>query len=184
MKYYNKGDMMKKKFKVVGDSKNSFNGIELDIVAPDVKVGATFHLLGSVFTVTQIGKILNLVEDGAHGIDTWVLSIMDVTPEVVKEDEPLTVNKDFDIYFETKEIQVRKDCTYEQLFYALHKEWKLINKIPDNGFGGPLPFDYSERKRLFIFLDGWNFDKEFGFKCLHGGSYMRYESFDQEGKVI
>jgi len=165
--------MQKNKFKVVGDSKNTFMDIEFDMDNKDYNVGDTVSVLGGTFTVQQAGNILVLKEKDKQGIDVWMLSIMDITePEVTEEDEQkLKVGDTIDIYFDKKEISVRVKCTYEELFYFLQNEWKAISQLPVADKA--LPFEYTNRLKQFVFKNGWNFDKQYGFMYVNDGSYSR-----------
>jgi len=159
----------KKKYKVVGDSKNTFSGIELDIVVNegDTDVGKKFALLGGEFTVTQNGMILVLVDK------EWCLSIMDITPPEVVEKPKLVVNDTLEVFMDNKEIEVKVDCTYEELYYVLADEWKLIQKL---GAGVVArPFEYNTRMKLFTFLDNWGFVSG-SLQHMKDGSYSRKNS--------
>ncbi len=152
----------KKKFKVVGDSKNTFLDITLDVVTKDPEIGDTFSVLGGDFKVTQNGKIIVLVDKD------WCLSIMDITPEPESIKDKLVINDTLEIFFETKEVSVKVKCTYEELFYALQKEWKLIELMGH----GVMPFEYNTRLKLFTFRDGWGFENG-NFSMLSEGSFSR-----------
>lgn len=151
-----------KKFKVQGDTKNTFMDIELDLVIEDDSIGAPCNVLGGEFIISQNGKILVLTNPD------WVLTLMDITPEPEIEKPKLEINKTVEIFFETKEIQVKTDCSYEELFYFLQNEWKMAGAL----MSIPLPCDYTERFKLFTFFDEWNF-MEGSLKHLSGGSYSR-----------
>ncbi len=151
-----------KKYKVMGDSKNAFMGIELDLVLTDDSIGADCSVLNGKFKITQNGKILVLAEK------EWTLTLMDITPVPEKDVPKLVINDTLEIYFETKEIAVKCKCTYEELYYALREEWKMAGKLVME----PLPFDYSERLQLFTFKDDWGFENG-NFSLLTGGSFSR-----------
>jgi len=150
------------KYRVVGDSKNTFLGIELSVVVDSPKIGDSFNLLGSTFTVVQTGKILVLADKD------WCLSIMDITPPKEKELSKLIINDTLEIFLDTKEVAVKVKCTYEELYYALQREWKLLAQMGH----GTIPFEYSNRLRLFTFLDGWGFEND-NFSMLTEGSFTR-----------
>jgi len=147
---------MQKKFKVMGDSKNTFMNIEIDLIIEDEKIGAPVNVLGGSFHITQNGAILVLVDK------EWCLTLMDITPEAVKEKAKLTINENLEIYFSTKEVKVDIDCTYLELFNTLSTEWVMAGKL----VGEPLPFEYNKELKLFTFKNGWG---------LHDGS-MRHLS--------
>ncbi len=155
---------MKKKFKVMGDSKNTFLNVELDLVIDNEEVGADCAVLGGEFKITQNGQILSLANKD------WTLTLMDITPEPELAVPKLIINETLEIYTETKEVAVKCKCTYEELYYALAAEWKaLIKLLPGVG---PIPFDYSERLKLFTFDNGWGFENG-NFSLLTGGSFSR-----------
>lgn len=154
---------MAKRYKVEGDTKNTFLGIELDLVLDDETIGSDVNVLGGSFKITQNGKILVLAEPD------WVLTLMDVTPPPPEPEKPkLEVNKTFEIYFGTKEIEVKIDCTYEELYYALEQEWKMAGALSAE----KLPCDYSERLKLFTFFRDWNF-ADGSLKHMKQGSFSR-----------
>ncbi len=155
---------IKKRYRVVGDSKNTFMDVEMDVVVDDeLTIGSDFVLLGGNFKLTQTGAILVLVDK------EWCLSIMDITPKEVKEIPKLLINDTLEIYLETKEIEVRTKCTYEELYYVLADEWKMLRTMLNQG---DLPFDYTERFKLFTFKENWNFTKG-SLAMMSGGSYTR-----------
>ncbi len=163
--------MEKKKYKVMGDTKNTFLDIELDLVIEDETLGTEVNVLGGTFKITQNGNILVLAEP------EWVLTLQDITPAPVVVKPKLEVNKTYDIFFGPKEIDVRIECTYEELFYALQQEWKMAGVLAAE----VLPFDYTERLKLFTFKNGWGFSKENGIKYIRNGSFTR---ISEDGRSI
>jgi hypothetical protein len=156
-----------KKYKVQGDTKNSFMDIELDLVLEDDSIGASCKVLGGEFTITQNGPILVLVDKD------WCLTLLDITPEPEKAVPKLIINETLEIFTETKEIAVKCKCTYEELYYALKEEWPLLQKaLP---LIGEMPFDYSQRLMLFTFRDGWGFENG-NYGLLSEGSFERINS--------
>ena len=153
---------MKKKFKVMGDSKNTFMNIELDMVIDNEEIGEIINVLGGAFTITQNGKILVLADKD------WVLTLMDITSPVEIEVEKLEINKNVDMFFETKEVRVQIDCTYVELYEILNAEWKMAGAL----VGKPSPFEYNTELKLFTFLDEWNFEKG-SMPHLRDGSFSR-----------
>ncbi len=163
---------MKRKFKVQGDSKNTFMDVELNLVIEDDSIGASCDVLGGSFKITQNGKVLVLAEP------EWTLTLMDITPEPEKAVPKLIINDTLEIYTETKEIAVKCKCTYEELYYALEDEWKMIEKLLPS-IGGR-PFDYSERLQLFTFTNDWGFEGG-NFSMLSEGSFTR---INEQGRHI
>jgi len=157
--------MTKKRYKVMGDTKNTFLDIELDLVLETEEIGSTVNVLGGTFVLTQNGKILVLVEKD------WCLTLMDVTPVEEKVSPKLIINDTLEIYLETKEIAVKCKCTYEELFYALQNEWKMISTMT----GTAIPFDYTERLKLFTFNNEWGFENG-NFSMMQEGSFTRFNS--------
>jgi len=153
---------MKRKYKVQGDSKNTFMNIEIDLVLEDDSIGASCSVLGGDFTITQNGKILVLVDKD------WCLTLFDITPEPEKVVPKLIINETLEIFFETKEIAVKCKATYEELYKALKEEWKLISKIKNEKF----PFSYDEKLKLFTFNDSWGFEHN-NFSLMSSGSFTR-----------
>jgi len=163
--------MAKRKFIVMGDTKNAFLNIEFDLVLDDDDLGTEVNVLGGTFKITQNGKILVLANPD------WVLTLQDVTPEPEVEAPKLIINQTFDIFFETKEIDVRTQCTYSELYKSLENEWEGVKSLTSIAF----PFKYSSDLKLFSMMDGWNFSKEHGVKNLKDGSFSRYS---EDGRCI
>lgn len=157
---------MKKRYKVMGDTKNTFLSIELDLVIEDDTIGKEINVLGGNFKITQNGPILVLAEPD------WVLTLQDITPEEEKVVPKLKINDTLEIFFEPKTIEVSIDCTYEELYYFLKDEWKLLSTLKNVG---EFPFEYSNRLKLFTFKDDWGF-AEGSFKYLLNGSYAQINS--------
>ena len=153
---------MKKKYKVQGDTKNTFMNIELDLVLEDDSIGSTCDVLGGTFTITQNGPILVLVEKD------WCLTLMDVTPKPKIIKPKLVINETLDLFFEPKEVRVQCKCTYGELFDALKKEWEFVGKLRPESF----PFEYDSELKLFTFLNDWGFT-EGSFPNMTGGSFSR-----------
>ena len=86
--------MEKKKYKVMGDTKNIFLGIELDLVIENEEIGTEVNVLGGTFKITQNGKILVLSEPD------WVLTLQDITLVAEKEKPKLVINQNIDISFQ------------------------------------------------------------------------------------
>lgn len=154
---------LKKRYKVQGDTRNTFIGIELDLVIENDEIGESVEVLGGTFEITQNGKVLVLSSP------EWVLTLQDITPSSETEPTKLKINETIDIFFDTKEIDVRVECTYEELFYFLQNEWKMAGALAAE----PFPFDYSERLKLFTMNNEWNFSKDNGIKYVRKGSFSR-----------
>jgi len=154
--------MESRKYKVQGDSKNTFMDIELDLVLKDDSIDSQCNVLGGSFIITQNGPILVLVDKD------WCLTLLDITPKPEKVVPKLIINDTLEIFLETKEIAVKCKCTYEELFYALKDEWKMIQVMT----GIKIPFDYSEKLQLFTFTDDWGFENG-NFSMLSIGSFTR-----------
>jgi len=155
--------METKKYKVMGDTKNVFLDIEISLVIEDEAIGSTVNVLGGTFKITQNGPILVLAEP------EWVLTLQDITPAPIIEKPKLIINDTVEIFFGNKTIEVKIDTTYEELFYFLQNEWKLIKNVLTDT---ELPFDYSERLQLFTFKNDWGF-VEGSFRHMSGGSFAQ-----------
>ena len=151
-----------KKYAIKSSSLPGFLDIELPLEI-DETIGGKCNVLGSEFTITQNGKILVLVNE------KWCLTLMDITPEPVVEKPKLEVNKTLEIYFKTKEIEIKTDCTYKELFETIENEWNLIEGLVSE----PLPLEYNEDLKLLIFRNEWNIT-DGSLKYLKSGSYTRY----------
>jgi hypothetical protein len=150
------------KYKVMSDTSAQFDGIEIDYVIDDFTIGRELKFLGEDYVLQQNGKILVLANKDR------VITIMDITPPKKEEIPKLEVNKTFEIFFDTKEILVSVDCTYEELFRAVEAEWKLAGALMSQ----PLPLDYTERYQLLTFLDDWKF-ADGSLKHMKNGSFAR-----------
>lgn len=161
---------MKRKYKVQGDTKNAFMDIELDLVLKDDSIGSPCKVLNGEFTITQNGPILVLVDKD------WCLTLLDITPESEKTVPKLVINETLEIFFDTKKIAVKVKCTYEELYYALKKEWKLAEVMMNI----TLPFEYNTRLKLFTFNNNWGFENG-NFSMLSDGSFTR---INNDGRSI
>ncbi len=161
---------MKKKFKVMGSSREEFMSIEIDMVIDDESIGASCNVLGGSFTITQNGKILVLADK------EWVLTLMDITPVVIKEKPKLVINKNLDIFFKTKEIEVQQKCTYLELFNALKKEWLIAGALSNE----PFPLEYDEELKLLTFKNSWGFAND-SMLNMTDGSFSR---LSEDGRSI
>ena len=159
---------MQKKFKVMGDSKNTFMNIELDLIIDSEEIGDTVNVLGGSFVITQNGKILVLVDKD------WCVTLMDITPvkEEIIEKPKLEINSTLEIYFETKEVAVSIDCTYKELFDALSSEWGMAGEL----VGESIPFEYNTELKLFTFLNEWGF-QEGSLSHMSKGSFSRLSAY-------
>lgn len=173
--------MEKRKFRVmssVGEGKDTFDGIELNLVLEDDSLGAQCNVLGGKFKITQNGKIFVLVEP------EWVLTLMDITPEkviewghMIEDPKELRFNEEIDLFFETKELKVssserlynKAGCTYKALFLALQSEWAMISKVSPE----PFPFEYLEEEKIFVFNNEWKFSEFTNITLLREGSFCR-----------
>lgn len=138
------------KYKVmssIGNGKEFMNGIEFDYIIDDMSIGAKANLFGETFTVTQNGQIIVLVNND------WALTIMEMLEEKREVKETLEINKNIDIFFETKEIEVRKNCTYKDIFDVLSKEWNVAKAIMPEAF----PLEYDDKLKLLNLRNGWSF---------------------------
>ncbi len=146
----------------VGEGKDFMTGIEFDFVIYDDSIGNKVNCLGGAFTISQNGKIMVLTNKD------WVLTIME--KDVPKEEKVRTfeVNKDYEIFFKTKTILVRNECTYEELFRSLKEEWRLAGSL----IAETLPFEYNKQMKLFTFLNEWNFEGE-SMMLIRDGSFSR-----------
>jgi len=165
------------KYKVIssiGKDKEFMNGIEFEQEFSNEIIGSEVFVLGGKFNISQNGKILVLTNKD------WVLTIMkeELTSQETKETlevlEVLEVNKDYEIFFETKTIQIKNTTliqngiTYKDFFEAIEKEWKNIQRLTTFHF--PLKFNYDFNQ--LIFLDGWSWGGN-DFSLLRQGSWGR-----------
>ncbi len=154
-----------KKFKVVssvGEGKEFFNNVDFELKFDSEEIGAECFCLGNKFTITQNGKIFVLVNSD------WVLTIQDITPEELPEVPSLIVNKNIEVYLETKEIEVKVKCTYSELYNFLLLEWRNINEVSPIQF----PLELRENGNLLL-KDSWNIK---GFDLISEGSFERQNS--------
>jgi len=163
------------KYKVmssVGEGKEFMTGIEFDYIIDNEELGTEVKCMGGDFKITQNGKILVLSDKD------WVLTIMKQPEPEDLEVEKFEVNKDWDMFFETKTFKLndtpinRKKITYEQFFEAVREEWKHVEKLRTDPF--PMKYDYGFKQLVFTHGWGWNSDD---FKYLIGGSWGK-ESAD------
>jgi hypothetical protein len=167
------------KYKVmssVGEGKEFMNGIEFDYIIDNEELGTEVKCMGGDFTISQNGKILVLTNPD------WVLTIMK-QPEPEEENiETFDVNKDWDIFFETKTFKIhdtpitRKQITYADFFEAVREEWKHVEKLRADPF--PLKFNYDYNSLVFTHGWGWEGDD---FKYLIEGSWGQE---DKDGRSI
>jgi len=158
------------KYKVMSDSANQFNNIEIDYVIEDFTIGRDLMFLGENFKLQQNGKILVLANKDR------VITIQDVTPEPKVKKPKLVFNETLDIFFETSEISVGADCTYKELYDTLKLEWPMVNKISLRVF----PLEYDETLKLLTFKNDWKLSNgslkhlsEGSFSCLNkAGRYV------------
>jgi len=153
---------MKKTYRVDGDTKNTFNGITLELVIEDEKIGAKVNVLGGSFVITQNGKILVLSSD------EWCLTLFDITPEKKEEKPKLKINENLDLFLEVKEIKVSVKCTYLELYEKLKEEWSFIQTIN----GEKCPFRYNDEMKLLTLENRWNLTGE-SIQFLTDGSFDR-----------
>jgi len=158
-----------RKYKVQGSSRQELMGIEINLVLEDDSIGTEIKVLGGTFSITQNGPILVLVNPD------WCLTLQDITPEETKVPS-LVINKNLEIFFETKEILIGIKCTYEELFNVLKSEWNLAGKLMKVS----LPFEYNQELKLFTFKDEWNFSQG-SLQLMTAGSYSR---IDKSGRNI
>ena len=144
-----------------GSSRAEFMGIEINLVLDNDNIGEEVNVLGGTFKITQNGPILVLTNSD------WCLTLQDITPNETKV-ESLVINKNLEIFFETKEILVGLKCTYKELFKVLKSEWKLAGKLMNIS----LPFDYDDELKLFTFNNEWNFAPG-SLQLMTSGSYSR-----------
>jgi hypothetical protein len=151
------------KFRVassIGEGKEVFNGVVFDYVI-EPTVGQEVSCLGGTFRITQVGKILVLVSD------TWVLTLEDISVPKEPEKPKLVINDTLDVYLESKEIVVRTQCTYVELYNFLVIEWETINKLLEQPLVFPL--ELQEHNSLLL-KDSWEL---LGFEKMTEGSYTR-----------
>ena len=157
------------KYKVAGSTKPEFLDIVMELDLGEPAIGDEVSVLGGTFTVTSNISVFVIANKD------WVVRLQDVTPPPEPEKpKGLIVNETFDIYAETKEIDVRVDCTYEELYYAIKEEWKFAEEL----YGIALPVEYETRLKLFTFRDSWNFG-ESGFVHIKDGSYSRFDQYNR-----
>ena len=176
-----------KKYKVIGSSDPAFMNIEMNFVFDDISMGKTCEVFNNTFTITQTGKIIVLSSE------KWVLTLLDITPEVLEDKwnktitnpKDLRINHEIDIFVEKKLIKINTTdrlthtnrTTYECLYKFLKNEWKYIHSMTGVSF----PFEYDHALKLFTMRDEWNFDSGNSFKHMTEGSYSRYAA---DGRCI
>lgn len=148
--------------------KDFYNGVEFDYIIEDDSLGIEVNCLGGIFNITQNGKILVLVNDN------WVLTIMNIEPEVKIVVRKPEVNKDFEIFFDTKEFGVnntkiiRDGVTYKEFFRTIENEWSLVQALRPE----VLPMKYNNDMKLITFINNWKF-RAGDFMLLKDGSWGR-----------
>lgn len=166
-----------KKYKIASSTKPEFVDIEMPIDIQDDSLGAKLFLFGTEFGITQNGIILVLVEKD------WVITLQELDvpmtgkiDELIIDGSLLQPNAEFEIFFETKEIQLKETknlskegVTYKALFGALQREWSMAKQVFDVAF----PFEYDEELKLLTMNDEWNFMKGETFSFMKEGSYSR-----------
>jgi len=166
------------KYKVmssVGEGKEFMNGIEFDYIIDNEAIGTEVKCMGGEFKITQNGKILVLSDKD------WVLTVMK-QPEPEEAKETFDVNKDWDMFFETKTFRinetklVREGITYKKFFEAVREEWKAVEKLRVDPF--PMKFDYAFKS--LVFTHGWSWDGD-DYMYLQEGSWGRE---DKDGRSI
>jgi len=170
------------KYKVQSDTSNQFTGIEIDYVIEDFTIGRELMFLGENYTLKQNGLILVL------GNKDRVITIQ----ELKQKEEPLwskmlrkedlRINHEVEIYFETKEIQLKNSerlgkngTSFQALFDLLQAEWKMAGVLSSH----PFPLEMREHNNL-LFKDEWALAAG-SLEFLRKGSFTRVNS---DGRTI
>ena len=162
-------------------------GMEIPLPIDDIKIGDEVQFLTDLCICTQdIGAImLNRAGDGDTDLGA-VYTLMEVPnkapinpyPRRVTIDtvfEDLQINKEIDIFFETKEIMISPTdhitrghgITVEALFKFLEKEWVMAGSL----LKVPFPLLLEENNNL-VFWDYWQLSRG-SEKFLIEGSWNR-----------
>lgn len=159
-----------KQYKIIS-STNKFlpEGITIPLDISNIKVGGAIQFLSEDCICTQDKGIITLVKSGDGDSMGNVYSIQEieevdvnpyprkVTPETIQD---LRINKEIDIFFETKSIMISPTdrvtqahgITVEALYKFLEKEWSIISELTNT----PFPLEIEENNNLVLF-DEWNF---------------------------
>ena len=174
-----------KKYRVIGSSDPAFMNIEMNIVFDDISMGKTCEVFGTLFTITQTGKVVVLSSP------TWVLSLQLIPVKNeekswghrISDPKELRVNHEVDVFLGNKTIRLTitdrlqdAGITFECLFKFLRNEWKYIEQLSGVAF----PFEYDKELKLFTMRDEWNFE-EGSERLVFDGSFSRW---DAEGRCI
>ena len=166
------------KYKVQSDTSNQFTGIEIDYVIEDFTIGRELMFLGEKFTLKQNGVILVLGnKDRVITIQNKEEKVKPISKIIAKEN--LRINHEIDIFFETKEFQIKsterlEKIRYEVFYEFIKDEWKMAGVLANEEF--PLEL----RDNNLLLKNSWNFTKG-SFVLLIDGSFTRENEW---GNVI
>ncbi len=182
-----------KTYKIMSSTNPMFpEGMELPLPIEDIKIGDEVQFLTDLCVCTQDkGAImLNRAKDRSNDKDFGaVYTLMEVEKEevspyprkvTVDRLEDLRINKEVDLFFETKEIMISPTdrvtrahgITYEALYEFLKQEWTMAGKVSGDEF----PLELEEHNNLILWNE-WKFAKGTVF-FLKEGSFNRKIKLD------
>ena len=158
------------RYKIVSSTETQYVDIELPLEFDEVTQQDDFMVLGKWYVVTQLGGGIVILSNKDN---VMTLQQQDppkpTEPEITVIDDPsqLQINREIDIFFETKEIRFNfqgnltkeHGMTYDALYRFLQKEWVTIAKAyPEYSI---FPMEHAEGTNNYCFLDSWNWLEDY-----------------------
>ena len=177
-----------KKYKIVSSTDRQYENIELPLVI-ETEIGKECVVLGTSYTITQAGGGIIILSNKDCVLTLQEIIEIPKEPKVTLIDDPkyLRINKEVDLFFETKEIRLNVDngyltneygLTYDSLYKFLMKEWKTIAKLfPENK---ALPMEHEPNTNNYCLINGWNWFANYNL-LLKDGCWSRK---DMSGRHI
>jgi hypothetical protein len=153
-------------YKIISTTEKQFNGVIMPI-DDSVKQGDDINVLGMILNVTQCGGGIITLANKTTAIVFQRQEEQESKPECVKDPSKLKINREVDLFFETKEIRlnIRNNLTedlgltYDCLYRFLLKEWETISKaFPEYA---PLPMEHEPNTNNYCLINGWNWFKDY-----------------------
>lgn len=158
-----------KSYKIVSSTNPIFVvGMELPLDLEDLNIGDEVFFLGEKTICTQDKGAIMLNRPKNDDDLGAVYTLMEVPASAAPiTKDKLEINKNIEIFFETKEIEVNIKCTYSELYSFLQQEWRLVAQA----FGVSFPLEMRENNNLLL-EDSWNIKN---FENLSDGSFTRHD---------
>lgn len=184
------------RYRVIQSTVKMFEGVEVPLDDEKIVQGEDMFFMGMNLTVRQFGGgILTLADEtnlvvlqGESPVSfTQDINKVDDTPQVLDDPDKLIVNREIDIFFETKEIRLNfgqgnlteeHGVTYDAIYRMLMKEWKIISSVYPQY--GAFPMEHAEGTNNYCFLRCWNWHDDYTL-LLKDGCWSRK---DDTGKHI